>query len=75
MSIWTRTGADRRAAIVQFVGDYWLANGYAPTVREVTRGCCFASTSTASHHLAILVAAGTLAKTPGIARSLRVVQQ
>lgn len=64
----------RQKLILQTISDYWLANGIAPTVRDVARlvGCF---PSTAAHHLAALEAAGRIERRPRIPRSMKVVEQ
>jgi len=70
-----RNGDRRRAAILEFITDYWTVNGYAPTVREVARGVGLATPSAAYHHLVLLERDGRLQWKTTIARSLRVVQR
>ena len=69
----TLHGDQRRDGIVQYVADYWAVHGYAPTLREVARGCGYHSPSAVAYQVGVLAAAGRLTSTPRIARSLRVV--
>jgi repressor LexA len=64
----------RQKLILQTISDYWLANGIAPTVRDIARlvGCY---PSTAAHHLGVLEAAGRIERRPRIPRSMKVVDQ
>jgi len=70
----TPTLTSRQEFILQTISDYWLANGIAPTVRDVARlvGCF---PSTAAHHLAVLESAGRIERRPRIPRSMRVVER
>jgi repressor LexA len=75
MSINTRQGKDRRAAVVEFVTSYWRDHGYAPSVREVAGGVGFHTASGAAYQIRILIAEGVLVRAPGVSRTLRVVQR
>ena len=68
-------GVRRRGDIVEFVGDYWISEGYAPTLRDIMRGCGYGSPSSVAYHVDLLVSEGKLARTPGIPRSIRVVER
>lgn len=68
-------GEQRRAAILQYVKDYWLVEGVAPTVREVMRGCGYRSPAAANYQIGLLVAAGLLQHRPKTPRTLRVVER
>lgn len=70
----TAAGDRMRARIYEFIVDFWSANGYAPTIREIARGVDL-HPSSAHHHIHILERAGLLTSTSGAMRSLRVVQQ
>jgi SOS-response transcriptional repressor LexA len=65
----------RRDGIVQYVTDYWTVHGYAPTFREIARGCGYRSAGSVAYQVTLLEEAGVMAHTPGIARSLRVVER
>lgn len=64
----------RQQRIVEAVASYWLEHGYAPSIREIADAVDLWSTSAAHRQIRMLVAAGVLAKTDGIPRSLRVTQ-
>lgn len=66
-------GERRRGEILQYVQDYWVAEGYAPSLRDIMRGCGYASPSSVHYEVDLLIAEGKLARTPGIPRSIRVV--
>lgn len=62
-----------RDRILTFVADYWKAQGYAPTVREIGKAVGLSSPSTVHAHLAELRAQGRLAADPNRPRTIRVV--
>lgn len=64
----------RQLRILEVIEDYWANQGYAPTLRDVARlvGCAYSSVA---YQVGELEAAGRVKHTPGIPRSLRVVQQ
>lgn len=74
MSIPTVTGEQRRAAILQYVKDYWTVEGFAPTIRDIQRGLGYASPSSAAHQIDLLVEEGLLVRSPGRPRTLRAVE-
>jgi len=69
----TDQGERRRRDILLFIAEFWAANGYAPTVREVASGTGLRTPSAAYYHLVLLEQAGHLQWKTAIARSLRVV--
>lgn len=68
------SGDPRRDAILAFIAGHHATYGYAPTVREISAGVGLRGPAPAVYHLAILEAAGCITRTPGIARSIRVVE-
>lgn len=68
-------GDRRRARILLFIAEYWSTYGYAPSVREITKGCGLSHPSSAHHHLILLERAGKIKSAPYIPRSVRVVEQ
>ena len=75
MSINTRQGRDRRAAIVEFITTYWAENGFGPSVRDVAAGVGYHTPAGAAYQIRILTAEGAVAHAPGVPRTLRVVQR
>lgn len=67
-------GDRRRDAILEFVEQYWTDHGYAPCIREIARAVGLRAPSSALRQVRILVDAGCLSMTPGIQRSIRVVE-
>lgn len=62
--------AERRDAMVAYIGEYIRANGYAPSHAELVRELGV-SRRMISKDLARLMRDGRIIRTPGIARSLR----
>jgi repressor LexA len=65
--------APRRMAVLAFIAAYATANGFPPSVREITDALNLSSTSVAAYHLAVLADQGRLERTPHVARGLRVI--
>jgi len=64
-----------RPRILAFVRDYRSAHDYGPTLREVADGCGITSTSVVAYHLDKLAIQGRIRRTPGIARSIVLVEE
>ena len=47
----TMTFNERQEAVLGFVRGYWLAHGYAPSLREIRDGVPLSSTSVVDYHL------------------------
>ena len=45
------TFAERQEAVLGFIRSFWLARGYAPSVREIRDGVPLSSTSVVDYHL------------------------
>jgi repressor LexA len=43
-----------RQKIIEYIRDYYDDRGYAPTVRDIMRGCNLSSTAVVQHHLKVL---------------------
>lgn len=61
----------KQAAILAFLGDFWLKYGHAPTLREIQLGCSLSSVSVVSHHLTRLRDRGLITWQPEIARTAK----
>ena len=68
----SRRAAERREAIVAFVGRYIYDNGYSPSLREIAAACGTGSNAVAAFHVDRLVRDGRITRKPGIARTYRV---
>lgn len=56
--------------VLAFIKGYRNDHGFAPSVRDIMRGCGMASTSVAYYHLQRLEQQGKVKVTPGIARGV-----
>lgn len=66
-------GDQARRRILRAIQEYRDVHDYAPTIRELQELTASSSTSVVAHHLGVLEETGHIARTPGIARSIRVV--
>ena len=66
---------DTQRAIHAFIAERIEADGYAPSQAEIARAFGFSSVRGAQYHLEALEAAGIVERSPGRARSLRLLQQ
>ena len=60
-----------RARILQFIRDFIDDRGYAPTVRDIMRGCSLSSTAVVQHHLNVLEREGHIHRDPEVFRSIQ----
>jgi SOS-response transcriptional repressor LexA len=60
-----------RNRILKFIGVFMHDRGYAPTVRDIARGCNVSSPSVVQYHLNILERQRQIRKDPGLVRSIR----
>ena len=60
-----------REHILRFIRDYLDDKGYAPTVRDILKGCSISSTAVVQHHLNILEREGHIHRDPEIFRSIQ----
>lgn len=60
-----------RQRILQFIRDYIEEKGYAPTVRDILKGCNISSTAVVQHHLNILEREGHIHRDPEVFRSIQ----
>ena len=65
---------DTQRAIHAFIADRIEGDGFAPSQAEIARAFGFKGVRAAQYHLEALEAAGILERTPGRARSLRLLQ-
>ncbi len=63
--------SETRKRILQFIGDFIADRGYAPTVRDIVKGCRLSSTAVVQHHLKILEKQGYLRRDPKVFRSIQ----
>ena len=61
----------KRQRILDFIRDFLDERGYAPTVRDIVRGCDISTSSVVQYHLDILEREGRIRRDPQIFRSIR----
>ena len=64
-----------RQKILQFIHEYFDDKGYAPTVRDILRGCSLSSTAVVQHHLNILEKEGIIHRDPEVFRSIQIMDR
>lgn len=60
-----------REKILRFIRQFVDERGYAPTVRDILRGCSLSSTAVVQHHLKMLEREGVIHRDPEIFRSIK----
>jgi repressor LexA len=60
-----------RERILQFIRDFYDKRGYAPTVRDIVKGCSLSSTAVVQHHLNVLEQEGHIHRDPEVFRSIQ----
>ena len=60
-----------RQRILKFIQDFVDERGYAPTVRDILKGCSLSSTAVVQHHLNILDREGHIDRDPKVFRSIQ----
>ena len=63
--------SETRERILQFIRDFIDDRGYAPTIRDILRGCSLSSTAVVQHHLNVLEREGRIHRDPEIFRSIQ----
>jgi len=64
-----------RENILKFIRDFIDERGYAPTVRDITRGCSLSSTAVVQHHLNVLEREGHIRRDPEVVRSIQLTKR
>lgn len=64
-----------RYRILSFIKDFFNDKGYAPTVRDIVKGCQISTTSVVQHHLKQLEKEGHIQRDPQVFRSIRLTEQ
>ncbi|MDH5363650.1 MAG: transcriptional repressor LexA [Dehalococcoidia bacterium] len=67
--------SETREKMLEFIRDFIEDRGYAPTVRDIMRGCSLSSTSLVQHHLNILEREGRIRRDPEVFRSIQLVEK
>jgi repressor LexA len=67
--------SDTRQRILNFIGKFLDDRGYAPTVRDIARGCNISTPSVVQHHLNTLEREGYIRRDPEVFRSIQLVER
>ena len=67
--------SETRENILKFIQSFIDDRGYAPTVRDIVRGCNLSSTAVVQHHLNILEREGHIHRDPQVVRSIQLVER
>jgi repressor LexA len=63
--------SETRERILKFIRDFIEDRGYAPTVRDILKGCSLSSTAVVQHHLNVLEREGHIRRDPEVFRSIQ----
>ncbi|MFP3899120.1 MAG: transcriptional repressor LexA [Dehalococcoidia bacterium] len=63
-----------REGILRFIHGFIDEKGYAPTVRDIVKGCNLSSTAVVQHHLNILEREGRIRRDPRVVRSIQLAE-
>ena len=64
-----------RLRILNFIRTFLEVRGYAPTVRDIAKGCRVSTSSVVQHHLNVLDKQGYIQRDPQVFRSIRLVDR
>jgi len=64
-----------RLRILDFIRAFFREKGYAPTVRDIVRGCGISTSSVVQHHLNMLEKEGYIRRDPKVFRSIRLIEK
>jgi repressor LexA len=67
--------SDTRLRILNFIRKFFDERGYAPTVRDIARGCNISTPSVVQHHLNTLEKQGYIHRDPEVFRSILLVEK
>jgi len=67
--------SDTRRRILNYIEQFLDERGYAPTVRDIMKGCKVSTTSVVQHHLNQLEKEGFIQRDPNVFRSIRLVKR
>lgn len=62
---------NNRERIFRYIHAFFDERGYAPTVRDILKGCHISSTAVVQHHLDVLQREGRIRRDPEVFRSIR----
>jgi repressor LexA len=64
-----------REKILEYIRRFFDEKGYAPTVRDIMRGCNISSTSLVQYHLNVLEKEGQIHRDPEVFRSIQLMEK
>lgn len=64
-----------RLRILNFIRTFLQERGYAPTVRDIAKGCKISTSSVVQHHLNVLEKQGYIQRDPQVFRSIRLAEK
>ncbi len=64
-----------RERILEYIKYFFDERGYAPTVRDILKGCNVSSTSLVQYHLNVLEKEGQIRRDPEVFRSIQLVER
>ena len=67
--------SDSRLRILSFIREFMEERGYAPTVRDIAKGCNINHPSVVQYHLNMLEKQGHIRRDPQIVRSIQLVEK
>jgi len=67
--------SNTRLRILNFIRKFFDERGYAPTVRDIARGCNISTPSVVQHHLNTLERQGHIRRDPEVFRSIQLVER
>jgi len=67
--------SDTRSRILNFIRRFLDRRGYAPTVRDIARGCNISTPSVVQYHLNMLEEQGFIRRDPAVFRSIQLVER
>jgi repressor LexA len=67
--------SDTRSRILNFIRRFLDRRGYAPTVRDIARGCNISTPSVVQYHLNMLEEQGFIRRDPEVFRSIQLVER
>jgi repressor LexA len=67
--------SELRERIFEYIRRFFDERGYAPTVRDILKGCDISSTSLVQYHLNILEKEGQIRRDPEVFRSIQLVEK
>lgn len=63
--------SETRERIFKFIRGFFDDRGYAPTIRDILKGCSLSSTAVVQHHLNVLEREGRIHRDPEVFRSIQ----